>query len=216
MLTHLLFLVQRRSSYSQLEWYEEIYYGILNGNFFEIGKAVLILWFLILILFYRIAKQYHSNWNFLIDDLQFSTQEFYELLKKELHSNNIKSIETYTVSLPEGSIGSPKRRYLEVEWKNYKYHICGAPFGKGFFVSWWLFRTGSVGQIIVSKIPVIGLWLSRQLYRETYYKTDTASMFMTYCHKSVQNVIDSITKEKGLRSMSEDERKPVLKNIFNR
>lgn len=215
MLTNLLFLFQR-TTYRQATWYEEIYYGVLNGNIFEIVKAILIIWFVILIIFYRIHKQYHSNWNVLIDNLQFSTQEFYDLLKKELHSNNIKSIDAYTISLPEGGIGSPKRRYLEVEWKNYKYHICGAPFGKGFFVSWWLFRTGSVAQIMISKIPVIGLWLSRQLYRETYYKTDTASMFMTYCHKSVQKVIDTIIKEKGLRAMSEDQRKPVLNNIFNR
>ena len=72
-----------------------------------------------------------------------------------------------------------------------------------------------MGAIIISKIPFVGKWLVKKWYPITYYKVDTASMFMTYCHNAVLNVIDTITKESGIR-ISEQQRRPVLQDIFTR
>ena len=189
--------------------YNIIYYGTY--------VIYAILGFMILkFIFNQAMKSYHSRWNTLIDDFNFSTQEFYQLLKEELLSNKISQMNIGQVSLKEGGVLSFRRTYLRVTWKEYQYDVCAAPFGKGFFVSWWLLYNDSIGEILISKIPFIGTWLLRKLYPITYYRIDTASMFMAYAQSSVLKVIDDITNEKGIRALTEAERKPVLNDIFVR
>ena len=53
--------------------------------------------------------------------------------------------------------------------------------------------------------------LHKKLYPVTYYRIDTASMFMSYAQSSVLKIIDEITNNKGTRALTENERKPVLK-----
>lgn len=209
-LTTLLF--QRR--YRQ-PWYEEIFYDIINGNVISIVVAVLLLAFIIS-LFKKTLKEYHSRWNTLINDFEFSSQEFYTMLREELKSHGVTDITIETKRFSEGAMLSGKRLYLKVKWRDYQYFICGAPFGNGFFVSWWLFYRNPILKIIISKLPFIGGWLARKLYPVTFYKIDTASMFMTYAHQSVLTIIERITKDKGTRALTELESKPVLNNIFKR
>ncbi|MDO5969319.1 hypothetical protein Q4Q35_05825 [Flavivirga aquimarina] len=176
-----------------------------------------ILVFIILKLFFdKTLKNHHSNWNTLVDDFEYSTEEFYLKFKKDLLSHGISGITASDVSLHEGSIFSQRRRYIRVEWKEYQYDICAAPFGRGFFISWWLLYKNSIVKILISKIPFVGSWLAQKLYPVTYYRIDTASMFMTYAQSSVLKVIDDITKNKGVRALSENERKPILNDIFKR
>lgn len=161
-------------------------------------------------------KQYHSNWNTLIDDFNFSTNDFYKLLREELNKTKVEGLSIEIVHHKEGNALSIKRRYLRVSWKDYDYDICGFPFGKGFFISWWLLYKNSLGMLLISKIPFIGDWLTKKLFPITYYKIDTASIFMTYAQSAVLKVIDTITNDKGIRALTENERKPILNNIFRR
>ena len=183
------------------------------GVFVLYGVAIFLILRLIL---GKQLKSYHSNWNTLIDDFNYSTEEFYQLFKKELLSQGVSGINTFDVSLYEGSIFSSKRRYIRVKWKEYQYDICAAPFGKGFFISWWLLYKSSIGKILIYKVPFIGKWLTQKLYPITYYRIDTASMFMTYAQSSVLKVIEDITNDKGVRALTETEKRPVLNNIFIR
>ncbi|MFV0572299.1 MAG: hypothetical protein ACK5M1_07710 [Xanthomarina gelatinilytica] len=174
--------------------------------------AVLLLY----IFFKRKLPTYHSRWSKLIDGLDYSSEAFYKQLKEELHGHNIKKISTQSVLHKEGSMLSSNRNYLRVSWKGYTYDICGAPFGNGFFVSWWLFQNATIGEILIYKIPFIGKWLSRKLFPVTMYSIDTASMFMSYAQQSVLNVIDDITETKGIRKLSEYQRTPILQDFFDR
>ena len=167
-------------------------------------------------IFSSLFKNYHSNWYTLIDDFNFSSQEFYELLKVELEATGMKRVRIKKVALKEGNAFSSKRTYLRASWKEYQYDICAAPFAKGFFISWWLLYKNSLGQLLVSKIPFVGGWLARKLFPVTYYKIDTASMFMSYAHAAVLKVVDNITNKQGIRSLSETERKPILNDVFRR
>jgi hypothetical protein len=172
--------------------------------------------FILLISFLRKPKEdYHSNWAQLLPGFKFSTKEFYELVKSEMLSHEINGILFEEVSLKIGSVFSSERLYLRAKWKEYYYDLCFAPFGDGCFVSWWLIFETSSEEELLTKIPFVGEWIRRAFFRKTYYKIDTASMFMTYAHQSVLTVIDEITKNTGIR-LSEDERKPILKNIFQR
>lgn len=186
---------------------------MLYGMYFLYGLIVFII---LRLIFQAVVKNHHSNWNTLIDGFNYSSEEFYKRLKEELQSHGIKKVRAYFVFLKEGGMFSSRRTYLRVEWKDYQYDICAAPFGKGFFISWWLLYKNSIWQILIAKIPFVGSWLEIKWFPVTYYKADTASMFMTYCQSSVLKVIDDITKDSGIRSLSENQRKPILKDIFKR
>lgn len=192
---------------------EVLYYLIVYGMYFVYA---LILFILLRIIFRAVVKKHHSNWNHLIDEFNFSSEEFYKRLKEQLQSHGIKKVRIRFVFLKEGGTFSASRMYLRVEWKSYQYDLCAAPFGKGFFISWWLLYNHSIWEVLIAKVPFVGEWLRHKWFPVTYYKVDSASMFMTYCHQSVLKVIDEITDDSGVRAMSEGERKPILSNIFKR
>ena len=175
-----------------------------------------IIYFIIKAIFSSTIGHYHSHWNTLIDNFEYSSKEFYERLKTELESHGITKISIEETTYKEGGIMSHSRLYLRATWKNYQYDICGAKFGHGFFVSWWLQYKDPSGKIFISKLPFVGERLAKIFFPITYYRIDTASMFMSYAQSSVLKVIDDITNNKGVRSLTEDERKPVLSDIFAR
>lgn len=158
----------------------------------------------------------HAHWNTLIDDFEFSTKEFYALLTRELESHGINRISIKEKHLSMGNQLSGRRIYLRVRWKDYTYDCCCAPFGKGTFVSWWMFTEKTGFELLLSKIPFVGMYWVRVLFPVTYYSVDTASMFRSYTQTSVLKVIDDITKNRGIRVLSEAERKPILNDIFKR
>lgn len=171
--------------------------------------------FLLIAFLRKTQDELHSHWAQLLSGFKFSTREFYKLLKEEMQNHDIHDVSFEEVSLKTGSIFSSERLYLRVKWQDFRYDLCFAPFGDGCFVSWWLIYETSEIEVIISKIPFIGSWLRYAFYRPTYYKIDTASMFMTYSQKAVLSVIDVITKDTGIR-LSEFERKPILRDIFHR
>lgn len=194
---------------------EQYLYILISILHFFVVLTILI--FVIKLFTKKGRLNYHSNWNTLLNEFEFSTKEFYELLKEDLNSYGIEGININYVSLKKGNAFSSKRLYLRISWKDYQYDICGAPFGKkGFFISWWLLYKVPFGQKLLSSVPFFGGALARSFYPVTYYKIDTASMFMTYAQSSVLKVIDDITKNKGIRSLTEHERKPILNDIFKR
>ncbi len=176
----------------------------------------LVFFIILKFIFGKKLKNYHSRWNTLIDNFEYSPKEFYSRLKTELESHGITRISINEKYIKEGGAMSHSRMYLRATWKDYQYDICGAKFGHGFFVSWWLLYKDSIWKILISKIPFVGSWLAQKLFPVTYYRIDTASMFMSYAQSSVLKVIDDITNDKGIRTLSEDQRKPILNDVFIR
>ncbi len=176
---------------------------------------IAIILIVILIVIKQPKKSHHSNWAQLLPNFKFSTKEFYKLIQEEMLSHDVEKLSFKEVNLKTGNIISSERKYLRIRWQDYYYDLCFAPFGDGCFVSWWLIFEISPNEEFLSRIPFIGEWIRRAFFRKTYYKIDSASMFMTYGQRSVLAVIDEITKESGIR-LTEDQRKPILNNIFQR
>lgn len=147
-----------------------------------------------------------SNWYHLVEGLQASPKEFYTSVEAAVARRQIPSVELSRVDWREGGVLSAKREYLRVTRKPHLFDICGAPFGTGFFVSWWL---GEVPGCLVG-IP----FLDRFVGRSTYYRIDTELMFQEAVHRAVLEVIDGMTSSKGVRALSEFERKPILRGLM--
>lgn len=192
---------------------EVLFYIVRYGTYVIYGMLLVIVFKFIIS---KKIKSFHSRWHTSIDNFEFSPKEFYSRLKTELQSHGISKINIKEVYLKEGGAVSSSRIYLRAHWKNYQYDICSANFGKGFFISWWLLYKDSIWKIIISKIPFVGGWIAQKLFPITYYSIDTASMFMSYAQSSVLKVINDITEDKGTRALTENERKPILNDIFKR
>ena len=156
-----------------------------------------------------------SNWNHLIDNFNYSSNEFYNALGAAILDRKLPDVKFGTVILREGSILSAQRTYLRVQWHGYFFDICGAPFGRGFFVSWWLSeKPGCIGRL--AEMHVLGLIFKALVAPITYYKVDTALMFQQSIHATVLEVVDRITAGHGVRALTEFERKPVMREFFGR
>jgi hypothetical protein len=62
-------------------------------------------------------------------------------------------------------------------------------------------------------IPGIGRLYELLFKPFTYYRLDTALMFQQSVHAAVLEVIDGLTTANGLRSLTESERKPILREF---
>ena len=70
--------------------------------------------------------------------------------------------------------------------------------------------------LFLIRVPVIGPFYEEYLRPVTYYRIDTGLMFQSAVHGAVLEVIDGLTEAKGLRALSETERKPIMREVFGR
>jgi hypothetical protein len=185
-----------------------------------------------------------------------------------------REIPDYSVSRidwNEGGILTARREYLRIKRGKLAFDLCAAPFGTGFFFSWWLaelppshavlwallicffglcfiggmvsafgfigffwgivlgvglawlvgylLREGHLGsevEGIVLAIPIFGVLYERIFKPSTYYKTDTTLMFQSVVHTAVLEVVEQMLSSKGARPLTELERKPIMREFYQR
>jgi hypothetical protein len=88
----------------------------------------------------RNHPQVVGHWHSLIDGFSTSSLDFYALVKAGIARREIPDLQIYPVEWQEGGVGSGKRIYLRVSREHLNFDICAAPFGTGYFFSWWLAR----------------------------------------------------------------------------
>lgn len=153
-----------------------------------------------------------SHWYHLIEGLPASSQSFYAAIHLAVDRRNLPNVRLSRITHREGGVFSSKREYLRVRRKELVFDICAAPFGpSGFFVSWWL---GEMPTALWAIIPFLGPALARLFRPATYFHRDTALMFQESIHRAVLEILDGATKARGLRALSESDRKPILTGLF--
>lgn len=159
------------------------------------------------------ATEVISHWSTLIENFNTSTQQFYQLVSQSVEKRKIPNAKIEKIQMKEGGILSAKREYLSISsQKDFYFAICAAPFGTGFFISWWLLDPpdGFFASVFSTTTAI-----AKSLVKPwTYYKVDSATMFQTATHSAVLEVIDSITTSQGIRGLTESERKPVMREFF--
>ena len=70
-----------------------------------------------------------------VDKFQFSTQEFYAEVEKELIARQVPDLTISRVDFHEAGFFSEKRTYLRLTRERLAFDICAAPFGHVFFFS---------------------------------------------------------------------------------
>lgn len=157
-----------------------------------------------------------SHWSTLIEDFNMSPKSFYNSLTIALKKRQMPNAIIDRISFKESHLLSANREYLRIRCKNdFYFAVCGAPFGTGFFVSWWLLQPPDGCFVrMFSGFPVLSM-IARALVKPwTYYRIDTATMFQTATHQAVLEVIDAIVSTQNIKALPEAERKPVMKEFF--
>lgn len=210
-----------------------------------------------------------SHWSTLIENFNTSSLGFYQAVEAALARREVPKAEHSRVEYKEAGLLSAKREYLRIRREKLVFDICAAPFGTGFFISWWLvddvpqltllmrilvalgmlllwglfvyvlgviggafmFGLCVVGTFLllnflandtafddsaIQSVPVLGALYVRLFKPATYFRIDSMTMFQRMVHSSVMEVLDAITTEKGLRSLSDDERKPVMREFYRK
>lgn len=163
------------------------------------------------------ASEVLSHWNHLIPGMQQSSNEFYSAVDRILKAQQVDNTSTERVNIAEGGLLSAKREYLQIRRKEHVFHICAAPFGSGFFVSWWLGEVRSGLWAELTAIPYVGRFLdflASAAKPLTYYRVDTALMFQSVTHGAVLEALDQVIDAKGMRALTEIEKKPIMRDFF--
>lgn len=154
-----------------------------------------------------------SHWFQMIEGLSMQPSAFYDQVEQQVKEWAIPGVKIKRVKCAEGGAFSAKRIYLRVTRQEHIFDICGAPFGKGFFVSWWLGEkpTGLFKTLAwwLGHVPPFG-FLVAGLFIKTYYKIDTMLMFQQAVHAAVTDVVDTVVETEGLRPLTELDKKPIM------
>jgi hypothetical protein len=83
--------------------------------------------------------------------LEASPKEFYSNVEAAVKECVVPGLEVSRVDWKEGGILTADREYLRVSRGRLIFDICAAPFGNGFFFSWWLTKSPGLEEPIMSK-----------------------------------------------------------------
>ena len=147
-------------------------------------------------------------WQHFFDGEQFSAEEFYKHIQAGIEQRKISGATFDRESFFQTSIVSSRREYLRIQYAEHKFYVCAAPFGTGYFASWWLVEEG---QNLLSKVPIVSTLMGLNRKRKSFYQADTETMYRTVVHNVVMDAVEAITSAKGERGLTELERQFTTK-----
>ncbi len=99
-----------------------------------------------------------AHWSKLIENFSTSSDEFYNAVDEALDRREIPDVRTSRIEWHEGGVLSPNRQYFRIEGSGFTFDICAAPFGNGFFFSWWLVRKRPELVLFYLALYLAGAW----------------------------------------------------------
>ena len=142
-----------------------------------------------------------SHWLHDFPNLKHSASEFYSEVENALNARVIPQSTSSRISLNQTGIFSSKREYLRVVNGGQTFDVCAAPYGTGFFISWWYGERVGFLKSLLYRIPIIGPFFMRASEIKTYYQLDTEAMFREAVRSCVNEAIQNISVKKGLRQL---------------
>ncbi len=150
------------------------------------------------------VAQVLSHWQHYFQGLNMSADAFYSQVEKTLQAQQMPDTKISRAKHKEGGMFSASREYLRIQHADLVFDICAAPFGKNFFVSWWLYETeGTLNSLF--KSTKVGDYLRDRAARRTFFEIDGENMFRECVHQALMKTLDAIMEEKGFK-LTETER----------
>ena len=121
-------------------------------------------------------------------------------------------------------------RMIFIHMLHLQYGLFGVIFGNPWVMTlfvplvmfmvalWGVALTARAGtaelELAVLAMPLIGALYKALFAPDTYYRIDTMLMFQSAVHSAMMEVIDGLTTQKGVRGLSDDDRKPVFSKFM--
>lgn len=101
-----------------------------------------------------------SHWHQLVVNFTTSTKDFYSSLELALQPRQIPGIAVSRFEYKEGGLLSARREYLRVQREKLVFDVCAAPFGTGYFFSWWLAEARSRWGLLRMAAILFGVYVA--------------------------------------------------------
>jgi hypothetical protein len=89
--------------------------------------------------------------------MQLSPLAFYQAVELALDRRQLPQIRVSRVEYREAGALSAHREYLHIRRERLVFDVCAAPYGRGFFVSWWLAEPKLSLPFVIKWLIVAGL-----------------------------------------------------------
>ena len=137
-----------------------------------------------------------SHWSHFFKTFALSSDLFYVELEKSLGSHNMPHAHIERTIHREGGLLSASREYLRIKHGDIVFDVCAAPFGKDFFISWWLYESEG-GMRAFFKNTKVGDFLKNRAAKRTFYQIDEEDMFRSCVHECILETVTKVTENKG-------------------
>jgi hypothetical protein len=137
-----------------------------------------------------------SHWSHNFQSFTLSADQFYAAAQHILAAHQMPDTKIVRVVHKEGGMFSSNREYLRVKHANLVFDVCAAPFGKDFFISWWLYETEGRATSLL-KGTTIGKILKSKETARTFYQVDKEEMFRSCVHECILAAIAKVTEGKA-------------------
>lgn len=137
-----------------------------------------------------------SHWSHFFQKFAMSSDDFYRELEKTLQSHEMPNSSIQRTRHKEGGMLSAAREYLRVKHGEVVFDVCASPFGKDFFISWWLYETTGPMRTIF-KNTRFGSFLQQRASKRTFYQIDEEDMFRSCVHECILETVSKVTNGKG-------------------
>lgn len=136
-----------------------------------------------------------SHWSHFFTFFTLSSNTFYEKLEEVLKDHEMPNSRIERTKHKEAGFLSANREYLRIKHGDIVFDVCAAPFGKDFFISWWLYETAGTMRTMLKNTKV-GNFLNERAASRAFYQIDEESMFRSCVHDCILETITKVTEGK--------------------
>ena len=141
----------------------------------------------------------HSHTYQHFEDLQMSSEQFYSMLEAMIKEYQYPDISIERRTLKEGGLLSSKRVYLCVSRSYQNFYVCAAPYGRSFFISWWLQEDAHTASNLAETVPLLGKAIAQRMESRSFYQLDTELMFVQSVSAIVRKAVEKVKADHGFR-----------------
>lgn len=146
-----------------------------------------------------------SHWSHFFQSFALSSDSFYSELEKSIENHEMPNSSISRTTHKEAGLLSASREYLRIKHGDIVFDVCAAPFGKDFFISWWLYESqGGMRKLL--RGTKMGDFLKRRAAMRTFYQVDEEDMFRSCVHECILVTISKLTEDKPEYKLSETDK----------
>ncbi len=139
---------------------------------------------------------------------------FYQSFEEAFARRQIIGVEITRINRLEWHLLSGSRIYLLLRFRGAVCILSGVTLGTGFLASWRYSTNASRTLLILFQVPFVGAAAQKMLTPPTFYRTDLYYAFEQIVRSSILETTNLLTAQEGIRPLTENETRPLLREFY--